>query len=171
MTRTFSGAISGGGSGPDTIVLEVAIRIIKNILATGDTNRNLVETLEKMINLRDVVKNRQQRNGSRADADLNSERVGMENERSIAQGQDSEPAVAERDFHNQNCLKLGHICGFYQDSCCARDTEYGSNAPLCCIRLSGGGNFLMSDRYGYCMPNYDSYTCEEMQMMYKLWQR
>ncbi|KAH3698157.1 hypothetical protein DPMN_085676 [Dreissena polymorpha] len=88
MTRAFSGAISGGGSGPDTNALDAAIRIIENILATGDTNSNLVETPEKLINLRDVVKNRQQRNGSRVNAELNSERVGMENERSLAQGQD-----------------------------------------------------------------------------------
>ncbi|KAH3881881.1 hypothetical protein DPMN_005808 [Dreissena polymorpha] len=69
-------------------------------MACGDTNKRLVETLEKLINRRDVVKNRQQRNGSRANAELNSKRVGMENERSQAQGQISEPAVAERDFHN-----------------------------------------------------------------------
>ncbi|XP_052220997.1 uncharacterized protein LOC127837726 [Dreissena polymorpha] len=143
MTRAFSGAISGGGSGPDTIALDAAIIIIENILATSNTNSKLVETLEKLIDLRDVVNNRKQRNGSRANADLNSERVGMENERSLAQGQDSEPAVTERDFHNKNCLKLGHLCGFYRDSCCARDTEYDSNAPLYCIRLSGGGNFLL----------------------------
>ncbi|KAH3894905.1 hypothetical protein DPMN_019065 [Dreissena polymorpha] len=112
MTRTFSGAISGGGSGPDTIALNAVNRIIENIMASGDTNKRLVETLEKLINLRDVVKNRQQRNGSRANAELNSERVGMENERSQAQGQKSKPAVAERDFHNKNCFKLGQICGF-----------------------------------------------------------
>jgi hypothetical protein len=112
MTRAFSGAISGGGSGPDTIALNAVNRIIENIMASGDTNKRLVETLEKLINLRDVVKNRQQRNGSRANAELNSERVGMENERSQAQGQTSEPAVAERDFHNKNCFKLGQICGF-----------------------------------------------------------
>ncbi|KAH3894353.1 hypothetical protein DPMN_018509 [Dreissena polymorpha] len=109
MTRAFSGAISGGGSGPDTIALNSANRII---IASCDTNKRLVETLEKLINLRDIVKNRQQRNGSRANAELNSERVGMENERSQAQGQTSEPAVAERDFHNKNCFKLGQICGF-----------------------------------------------------------
>ncbi|KAH3740542.1 hypothetical protein DPMN_047248 [Dreissena polymorpha] len=120
MIRAFSGAISGGGSGPDTIALDAAIQIIENILATGDTNSKLVETLEKLINLRDVVKNKQQRNGSRANAELNSERVGMEHERSLAQGQDSEPAVTERDLHNKNCSKLGQICGFYRDSCCAR---------------------------------------------------
>ncbi|KAH3806207.1 hypothetical protein DPMN_134526 [Dreissena polymorpha] len=107
MTRAFSGAISGGGSRPDTIALNAA-----NIMPSGDTNKRLVETLEKLINLRDVVKNRQQRNGSRANAELNSERVGMENERSLAQGEKSEPAVAERDFHNKNCFKLGQICGF-----------------------------------------------------------
>ncbi|KAH3740643.1 hypothetical protein DPMN_047352 [Dreissena polymorpha] len=95
----------------------------------------------------------------------------MENERSLAQGQDSEPAVAERDFHNKNFIKLGQLCGLYRDSCWARDTQYGSNAPLCCIRLSGEGTFLLSDRFGYCVPSYDSYTCEEMQMIYKLGQR
>ncbi|KAH3822628.1 hypothetical protein DPMN_124417 [Dreissena polymorpha] len=84
----------------------------------------------------------------------------MENKRSLPQGKKSEPAVAVRFFHNKNCFKLGKFCGFYRDSCCARDTEYGSNAPLCCIRLSGGGNFLLSYRYGYCVPNYDSYACE-----------
>ncbi|KAH3740453.1 hypothetical protein DPMN_047159 [Dreissena polymorpha] len=94
----------------------------------------------------------------------------MENERSQAQSQDSERAVAERNFHNKNCFKLGQICGFYRDSCFARDTEYGSNVPLCCIRLSGGGNFLLSDRYGYCVPSYAYYTCDEMQKMYNLWQ-
>ncbi|KAH3895374.1 uncharacterized protein LOC127864237 [Dreissena polymorpha] len=171
MTRAFSGAISGGGSGPDTISRNAAYRIIKNILASGDTDKYLVETVEKLINLRDVVNNRQQRNGSRANAELNSERVGMEHERSLAQDQTSEPAVAERDFHNKNCFKLGQICGFYRDSCSARDTEYDSNAPLCCIRLSGGGNFLLSDHYGNCVPINDSYTCEEMQMMHTLWQR
>ncbi|KAH3690805.1 hypothetical protein DPMN_191661 [Dreissena polymorpha] len=154
---------------PDTTALDAAIRIIENILATGDTNKHLVETLKKLINLRDVVMNRQQRNGSRANADLNSERVCMEKERSIAQGQKSEPAVAVSDFHNNNCFKLGEICGFYRDSFCARDTEYGSNAPLGCIRLSGGENFILSDRYS--VPNYDSYACEEIQMIYKLWQR
>ncbi|KAH3865579.1 hypothetical protein DPMN_028620 [Dreissena polymorpha] len=55
MTRAFSGAISGGGSGPDTIALNAANQIIENIMASGDTNKRLVETLEKMINLRDVV--------------------------------------------------------------------------------------------------------------------
>ncbi|KAH3740432.1 hypothetical protein DPMN_047138 [Dreissena polymorpha] len=65
----------------------------------------------------------------------------MENERSLAQSQDSELAVAERNFYIKNCVKLGQICGFYRDSC---DTEYGSDVPLCCIRLSGGGNFLLS---------------------------
>ncbi|KAH3705683.1 hypothetical protein DPMN_021728 [Dreissena polymorpha] len=112
MTRAFSGAISGGGSRPDTIALNAANRIIENIMPSGDTNKRLVETLEKLINLRDVVKNRQQRNGSRANAELNSERVGMENERSLAQGEKSGPAVAKRDFHNKNCFKLGQICGF-----------------------------------------------------------
>ncbi|KAH3862353.1 hypothetical protein DPMN_025319 [Dreissena polymorpha] len=109
MTRAFSGAISGGGSGPDTIAINAVSRIIENIIASGDTNKRLVETLEKLINLRDVVKNRQERNGNRANAELNSERVGMEKERSQAQGQTSEPAVAERDFHNKNCCKLGQI--------------------------------------------------------------
>ncbi|KAH3740372.1 hypothetical protein DPMN_047078 [Dreissena polymorpha] len=47
----------------------------------------------------------------------------MGKERSQAQ---SEPAVAERDFHNKNCFKHGEICGFYRDSCCARETAYGS---------------------------------------------
>ncbi|KAH3894771.1 hypothetical protein DPMN_018930 [Dreissena polymorpha] len=112
MTIAFSGAISGGGSGSDTITLNAANHIIDNIMASCDTNKLLVETLEKLINLRDVVKNRQQRNGSRANAELNSERVGMENEQSQAKGQKSEPAVAERDFHNKNCFKLGQICGF-----------------------------------------------------------
>ncbi|KAH3895458.1 hypothetical protein DPMN_019622 [Dreissena polymorpha] len=69
-------------------------------MACGDTNKCLVETLEKLINRRDVVKKRQQRNGSRANAELNSKRVGMENERSQTQCQISEPAVAKRDFHN-----------------------------------------------------------------------
>ncbi|KAH3862306.1 hypothetical protein DPMN_025272 [Dreissena polymorpha] len=86
MTRAFSGAISGGGSGPDTIALNAANRIIENSMASGDTKKRLVETLEKLINLRDVVKTRQQRNGSRAIAELYSKRVGMENERSQAQG-------------------------------------------------------------------------------------
>ncbi|KAH3690815.1 hypothetical protein DPMN_191671 [Dreissena polymorpha] len=54
----------------------------------------------------------------------------------------------------KNCFKLGQICGFDRDSCYARDTEYGSNASLCCIRLSGGENVLLSDRYGYCVPSY-----------------
>ncbi|KAH3865756.1 hypothetical protein DPMN_028799 [Dreissena polymorpha] len=110
MTRAFSGAISGDGSGPDTIALNAANRIIENIVASGDTNKRLVETLEKLINLRDVVKKRQQRNGN---------------------------------------------------SCSARDTKYCLNAPLCCIGLSGGGNFLLSDSYGNCVPICDSYTCEE----------
>ncbi|KAH3740691.1 hypothetical protein DPMN_047401 [Dreissena polymorpha] len=51
MARAFSGSISGGGSGPDTAALDEAIRIVENILASGDTNTNLVETLEKLINI------------------------------------------------------------------------------------------------------------------------
>ncbi|KAH3740303.1 hypothetical protein DPMN_047006 [Dreissena polymorpha] len=173
MARAFSGSISGGGSGPDTAAIDEAIRIVENILASGDTNKNIVETLEKLINIRDVVKIRQQRNGSSANrnAEVNRERVGVENERSLSQGKESEAALTDRDFHNKNCFKLGQICGFYRDSCCARDTEYGSNAFLCCIRLSGGENFLLSDRYGYCVPSYASYTCDEMERMYSLWQR
>ncbi|KAH3740452.1 hypothetical protein DPMN_047158 [Dreissena polymorpha] len=171
-TLQFSGSDSGGGSGPDTAALDEAIRIVENILASGDTNKNLVETLEKLINIRDVVKIRQQRNGSPANqnAEVNPERFGFENERSLSQVKGSEAALANRDFHNKNCFKLMQICGFYRDSCCARDTEYGSKASLCCIRLSGGENVLLSDRYGYCVPSYASYTCDEMQRMYSLWQ-
>ncbi|KAH3740363.1 hypothetical protein DPMN_047069 [Dreissena polymorpha] len=112
MTRAFYGAIFDGGSEPDVIDLDAAIRIIENILATGGTNSNLVKTLDKLINLRDVVKKIQLRNGYRAKAELNSERISMENEWSLAQGQDTEPSVAVRDFHNRNCFKLGQICGF-----------------------------------------------------------
>ncbi|KAH3793548.1 hypothetical protein DPMN_147062 [Dreissena polymorpha] len=173
MARAFSGSISGGGSGPSTAALDEAIRIVENIQASGDTNKNLVETLEKLINTRDVVKIRQQRNESpdNRNAKVNPKRVGVENEPSLSQDKISEPALAVRDFHSKNCFRLGQICGFYRDSCCARDTEYGSNSPLCCIRFSGGGNFLLSDRYGYCLPSYASYTCDEMQRMYSLWQR
>ncbi|KAH3895328.1 hypothetical protein DPMN_019490 [Dreissena polymorpha] len=48
MTRAFSSAITGDGSGPDTIALNAAYRIIENILASGDTNKYLMETLEKL---------------------------------------------------------------------------------------------------------------------------
>ena len=173
IARTFSGSNSGGGSGPDIAALDEAIRIVENILASGDTYKNLMETLEKFINIRVVVNIRQQSNGSPANrnTEVNPERVGVTNERSLAKGKESEAALADRDFHNKNCFKLGQICGFYRDSCCARDTEYGSNSPLCCIRFSGGGNFLLSDRYGYCVPSYASYTCDEMQRMFSLWQR
>ncbi|KAH3740396.1 hypothetical protein DPMN_047102 [Dreissena polymorpha] len=111
MARTFSGSISGGGIGPDTADLDEAIRIVENILATGETKTNLVEILEKLINIRNVVKIRQQSNGRPANrnAEVNPERVGVKNERSLSQGKDSGAAVADRDFHNKNCFKLGQI--------------------------------------------------------------
>ncbi|KAH3690728.1 hypothetical protein DPMN_192963 [Dreissena polymorpha] len=84
MARAFSGSISGSR----TAALDEAIRIVENILASGDTKKNLVETLEKSINIRDVVKIRQQRNGSpeNRNAKVNPERVGVENEPSLSQG-------------------------------------------------------------------------------------
>ncbi|KAH3788917.1 hypothetical protein DPMN_167081 [Dreissena polymorpha] len=123
-----------------TIALDAAIRIINNILASGNTNKNLVKTLEKFINIRYVVNNRQQRNGSRATA-TSIKRTASSWGRSAA----------------------------FTATPAARDTEQGSNARLFCIRLSSGGNFLLSDRNGCCVPSYASDTCEEMQMMYNLW--
>ncbi|KAH3690810.1 hypothetical protein DPMN_191666 [Dreissena polymorpha] len=101
MAKAFSGSDSGGGSGPDTAALDEAIRIVENILASGDTNKNLVETLEKLINIRNVVKIRQQRNGTPANqnAEVNPERFGVENERSLSQVKGSEEVLADRDFH------------------------------------------------------------------------
>ncbi|KAH3740371.1 hypothetical protein DPMN_047077 [Dreissena polymorpha] len=62
MTRASYGAFSSGGSRPDTIAFNAAKRLTENILASGDTNKHIGKTLENLINLRDVVKNRHQRN-------------------------------------------------------------------------------------------------------------
>ncbi|KAH3865693.1 hypothetical protein DPMN_028735 [Dreissena polymorpha] len=167
MTRAFSGAISGGGSGPDTIALNAANRIIENIKASGDINK----PSKKLINLRDVVKKRQQRNGSRANAELNSKRVGMENERSQAQGQKSEPAVAERDFHNKNCFKLGQICGFNETP--APRAIQNTAQTHRCAALGFPAAEISSEVtvMGTACRSATPTRAKRMQTMYKVWQR
>ncbi|KAH3740504.1 hypothetical protein DPMN_047210 [Dreissena polymorpha] len=58
----------------------------------------------------------QQRNGSPANrnAEVNPERGGVESERLLAKGKESEASLADRDSHNKNGVRIEQVALLHQ---------------------------------------------------------